>query len=136
MGTRLEMDWAKVNNRLKRNTDQARMVLKNEVVKDTEPYVPMQGGYLKNSPYESIRKKDDTIVYDAPYSRFLYYGKVMVGKKSHSPWAKRGETKVVTNKAITFGTIHPLACAFWFEKSKSMNKEKWLRLSRKVYKNG
>lgn len=136
MSTRLDMDWNKVHNRLQRDADKARMILKSEVVKDTEPFVPMQGGYLKNSPYESISKKDDFIIYDGPYAKFLYHGKVMIGTKSHSPWAKSGETKVVTNRDIKFGKLHPLACAYWFERSKSVNKNKWLKLSRKAFRNG
>lgn len=136
MATRLDMDWLKLQKRLNGDTDMARKILKTEVVKDTEPFVPMQGGYLKKSPYDSISKKTDTIVYDSPYAKFLYYGKVMVGVRTHRPWAKAGETKIVINKSLTYGKLNPLACAFWFERSKSLNKDKWLKLSRKVYRNG
>nr|DAF27019.1 MAG TPA: Minor capsid protein [Caudoviricetes sp.] len=37
-----------------------------------------------------------------PYARFQAEGKVMVGVKSHSPWARRGERKMVTSKNLTY----------------------------------
>ena len=37
-----------------------------------------------------------------PYARFQAEGKVMVGVKSHSPWARRGERKIVTSKNLTY----------------------------------
>lgn len=37
-----------------------------------------------------------------PYARFQAEGKVMVGVKSHSPWARRGERKMVTSRNLTY----------------------------------
>ena len=42
------------------------------------------------------------VIINVPYARFQAGGKVMVGIYSHSPWAKRGERKVVTSKDLTY----------------------------------
>ena len=105
--SRFEFNEAKVKARLNSQTKRARRLLKSEIVKDTEKFVPMQSGYLKNSITNSIQNDDDFIIYNTPYSRFLYYGYVMIGKITHRPWARRGETKVKTDKRLNFGKVHP-----------------------------
>ena len=56
----------------------------------------------------------DGIVYGGPYAKFLYYGKVMVGIESGSPWAKKDEPKRVTNQDLLYDkTKNPQAGAFW-----------------------
>lgn len=115
-------------------TKQARRLLKNEIVKDTEKFVPLRDRNLRNSVIKTITTNDDYIIYDGPYARFLYLGKLMIGKITRRAWAKRGETKVVTNKDIKYG--QPLACSRWFERSKALCKDKWIRIAKKVYKNG
>lgn len=127
---------SKVNARLSRQTKTARRLLKNEIVKDTEKFVPMQEGYLKNSPIQSIQSDDDYIIYNTPYAKFLYYGFIMIGKLTHRPWAKRGETKIKTGKKLNYGKVHPMACSHWFERSKALYKKNWLKIAKKVYKNG
>lgn len=129
-------DESKVKSRLSNQTKMAKRLLKSEIVKDTEKFVPMQSGYLKNSIMQSLQSDDDFIVYNTPYARFLYYGYVMIGRITHRPWARRGETKIKTDKKLSFGKVHPLACSNWFERSKSLYKDNWLKISKKVYRNG
>lgn len=45
-----------------------------EVAKDTEQFVPMLTGSLKNR----TQVKDNEVIYPGPYARYLYYGKLMV----------------------------------------------------------
>lgn len=42
------------------------------------------------------------VIINVLYARFQAGGKVMVGVYSHSPWAKRGERKVVTSRNLTY----------------------------------
>ncbi len=133
---RLELKEAQIKKRFDHNAKLARKMLKSEIVKDTEKFVPMQGGYLKNSVTASLRSNDEYIVYNAPYARFLYYGYVMVGKITHRPWARRGETKVKTSKKLRYGKVHPMACSHWFERSKALYKKNWINIARRVYRNG
>jgi hypothetical protein len=109
--------------------DKAAHVVALQVKKDTEPFVPMLTGSLKNR----VRVEGNTIIYPGPYARFLYYGKVMVDPNTGSTWAPLGGTKVVTDRDLVFTKdFHPQAQAFWFEASKAQNKDKWLRVAQKA----
>ena len=109
--------------------DKASVILAEQVKKDTEPYVPMLTGSLKNR----TRVTGNSIIYEGPYARFLYFGKVMVDPDTGSPWAKRGATKVLTDRNLVFTTdFHAQAQAYWFEASKAQNKEKWRRVAAKA----
>lgn len=131
---KFDFDYGKCKKKYDSYNKQARKILKNEVVKDTDKFVPMRVGNLKNSAINSISRDNDYIIYKGPYARFLYFGRVMVGIHSNRPWAKKGEIKKVINKPLTYGGAHPLACARWFEKSRSLNLNKWLTLVKKVFK--
>lgn len=90
--------------------------LANEVLKDTDPYVPALTGSL------SMRSHVDgnMVVYPGPYARYLYYGKVMAGPK-YGP-------KYATDKDLVYTkSMHPNAQSHWFEASKAQNLKKWLK---------
>lgn len=100
-----------------------------QAAKDTEPYVPMLTGSLKNR----TQVKDNLIIYPGPYARYLYYGKLMVDPETGSAWAKKGASKVVTDKNLVFTqTVHPDAQSHWFEASKAENLEAWKRVAAKA----
>lgn len=109
--------------------DKAAHTVALQVKKDTEPYVPMLTGSLKNR----AKVVGNTIIYPGPYARFLYYGKVMVDPNTGSTWAPLGGTKVVTDRDLAFTTdFHPQAQSHWFEASKAQNLDKWLRVAEKA----
>ena len=56
----------------------ARRHLANTVRRLSDPYVPMQQGTMKNTAQITADAK--AIVYPQPYSRYQYYGKLMVGR--------------------------------------------------------
>jgi hypothetical protein len=75
----------------------------NECARKMDAYVPMSAGagaHMKNPPLRVIEK--DRIIFNTPYARFQYYGKVMIGIYSRSPWAMSGERKIVTNRDLTY----------------------------------
>lgn len=131
---KFDFDYGKCKKKYDNYSKQARKILKNEVVKDTDKFVPFRQGNVSQSAIRSISSDNDYIIYKGPYARFLYFGKVMVGIVTNRPWAKKGEIKKVTGRALTYGGAHPLACARWFEKSRSLNLKKWIALVKKVYK--
>lgn len=76
------------------------------------PYIPFENGILA----DNISIEDDGIHFKNPQARYLYYGMLMVSPTTGSAWAKPGERKVLTNKALTMShEQHPLACAKWGE---------------------
>lgn len=54
-------------------------MLKSEIIKDWDPFVPMLDGTLKYSPIASISKDDDFIIYLSLYAHYQYYGVLFVG---------------------------------------------------------
>lgn len=54
------------------------------------------------------------IVTNPPYARFLFHGRLMVSDVTGSPWARKGETKHVVSRALTYGHgKNPLAGSRW-----------------------
>lgn len=86
-------------------------MLVHTIAKELDPYIPMQQGTLKNTRIIDTGT-DMSITYQGPYARFLYYGRVMVGVRSGTPWAGLGERKRVTQKELTFHGA-PQRGAFW-----------------------
>ena len=110
---------------------QAEHVLAEQMEKDTQPFVPMLTGSLT----QRTRVVGNDIIYPGPYSRFLYYGKVMIDPNTGSTYAPKGGTKVVTDRNLVFNhTAHPQAQAHWCEASKAQNIDKWARVAQKAVK--
>lgn len=114
--------------------DKAAHIVAEQIRKDTSPYVPFLNGALD----QGTRVVGNTVIYPAPYARFLYYGKVMIDPETGSTYAPAGGTKVVTDRNLVFTKQgHPQAQAFWFEASKAQNLDKWIRVAEKaVNENG
>lgn len=109
----------------------AEHVLAVQVEKDTQPFVPALTGSLSTR----TRVVDNDVIYPGPYARYLYYGKLMVDPETGSPWAKKGATKVLTDRSLVFNqTVHPQAQSHWFEASKAQNLDKWIRVADKAVK--
>jgi hypothetical protein len=107
----IKFDWIRdPNKRFKSSYHQAQMWLDNEVLKDSDKYVPMKTGMLVRSGIRATELGSGNIVYDTPYARRMYYG-----------------VDFEFNKAR-----HPLAQAFWFEAAKAVNNDKWIRGAKKI----
>lgn len=85
----------------------AQMFVDSEVLRLSDPYIPMQSGMLKKSGILGTVIGSGEVVWNAPYARYLYYGKVMVGRAP----------KVLTAKNLTYHGA-PMRGAFWFERMK------------------
>jgi hypothetical protein len=70
-------------------------------------YVPRDSAVLKDS-YEIEPGK---VTYTPVYSHFQWEGRVMVGEKSHSAWARYREKKVYTNRKLNY--TYPKATSHW-----------------------
>lgn len=120
-----------IPERLKAASEKAEHIVAIQVQKDTSPYVPALTGDLDR------RTKVDgsLVIYPGPESRMLYHGKLMVDPETGSAYAKKGGTKVVTDKDLVFNkAMHSQAQAYWFEASKAENMDKWLRVADKAVK--
>lgn len=118
-----------IKDKLAESCTRAESIVGQQVIKDTEPFVPALTGSL------TIRTRLDgnRIIYPGPYARFLYYGKVMVDPQTGSTFAPKGGTKVLTNRDLVFSkAMHPQAQSHWFEASKAQNLDKWIRIAEKA----
>jgi len=70
------------------------------VADNLKKYVSFKSG-VQEASTRSIEGGTKVII-NVPYARFQAGGKVMIGVKSHSPWARRGERKIVTNKNLKY----------------------------------
>jgi hypothetical protein len=67
----------------------------------------------------------------APYAKFQYYGKVMVGVESRSAWAKKGERKEVTERDLTYHG-GGLRGSFWFQRMKEVHGRQIIEGAKKI----
>ena len=64
-------------------------LMTTECARQMDPYVPMRQGTLKNTRFIG----PDYVLYRGPYAHYQYVGKLMVGVKTGSAYAKSGEPK-------------------------------------------
>ena len=67
-----------------------------------QKYVSRKSGTQEKSIPIASNYGSGRITINVPYARFQAGGKVMIGVNSHSPWARRGERKIVTSKNLTY----------------------------------
>lgn len=84
------------------------------VLRRIEKYMPFVSGTLRRLTVAQTDITKPYIITQAPQARFLYHGKLMLGKVTHSPWARRGEEKYVTNVNLKYNQEkNTRAGAYW-----------------------
>ena len=90
----------------------------NACYKHMDKYVPMDIGNLRTI----VDIEPDRIIYESPYAKYQYYGKLMVmsnGKGAfYNPdygfWSKKGEKKTLTDTDLIYHT--PGTGPYWDER--------------------
>ena len=119
------------NDLLDKASEKAETAVAQQILKDTEPYVPALTGSLSQRAYTD----GGAVVYPGPYARYLYHGKLMVDPTTGSSSAPKGGTKVLADKSLVFSrSMHPQAQDHWFEASKAQNGDKWIQVAGKAVK--
>lgn len=98
---KVKLDKTMIKNKANKGINKAQDWLDNEIIADTDKYTPFMTGQLAKSVRVASR---GMIEYNVPYARRLYYGDGLRFNRTH----------------------HPLAGAFWFERSKSVHRKKWV----------
>ena len=102
----------------------------SEIMRMSDPYTPF-GGAGSFRAMARIGAGKDSIIYDLPYARYLWYGKLMVDpitKKGafYSPtygfWSRPNTKKELTERNLHYNGA-PLRGARWVERSWIDNKE-------------
>ena len=105
----------------------------SECIRLMAPYTPYRNGMLEESTTLGTKIGSGEINQISPYARFQYYGKVMVSPITGSPWAAKGEKKILTDRDLQYGTSkHPLAGKMWFDRMVADHKDDILDGTRKV----
>ncbi len=105
----------------------------NECIRRMDPYTPRITGALIKTATLGTDIGSGLIEQTSPYARYLYYGKLMVSSETGSPWAKYGESKVLTDRDLQYSKAsNPAAGSFWFERMKADHKESILSGARKM----
>ena len=112
-----------IDRKIAQHAKKAEVWLANEVLKDTDPFVPALTGSFAGRAHT----EGNLVIYPGPYARYLYFGKVMVGP----PYGP----KHATDKDLVYTkTTHPQAQSHWFEASKAQNLQKWIKGVKKIGK--
>lgn len=133
----MEIKWNKTPNQLMadrgiNNGGRVQRYVDSEVIRRMKPYTPMLSSALIKSATIGTKIGTGLIQQIAPYARYQYYGKLMVSSITGSAWATKGESKVLTDKNLTYSKINPNAGPFWFERMKSDHKKAILNGARKL----
>ena len=106
---RLILYTSRITSRFNPRYSQAQKWLDNEVLKDSDQYVPMRTGNLVRSGQRGTKLGSGMVTYNAPYAARCYYGRFNVSKLKH-----------------------PKATRLWFEKAKATCKDKWTNGVQKI----
>lgn len=118
--------------RLEDNFNRAQFALDSSIMTSMVPFMPLcYGSFIAVTKGMSaaVAGTGKVVAAAPPYGRFLYEGKVMIGEKSRSPWAKKGEKKVVTGRNLTYsggGQSH------WFDAAKAADGDDWVKLVKEI----
>lgn len=117
----------KMENRL----EEMQKAVDNEILDRCAKYIPFRDGTLDRMGKMATKIGSGRIVYPGPYARFLYHGKVMIGERSNSPWAKKGERKILTNRDLTYNGA-PVRGAKWFDRMMAAEKNAIIQTAAKA----
>lgn len=115
--TNLDFQWEKPFKQIIEEAsggDQTKLFMANEAKRLMNPYLPANNLAMSKAVSVYMEQGQGIVHYLSPYARFQFEGNVMVGRESHSPWARYGERKVSTDKKLKYNTFrHPLATSHW-----------------------
>lgn len=97
--------------------------LDKTVSQNLQKYVSFSSGIMEKSIKIATVPGSGKIIINVPYARFQSEGKVMIGTGSHSPWARRGEKKIVTSRNLKYHNSDLKRGAKPWERMKADKKE-------------
>ena len=125
----MEIDLSRFEGQYSR----AQYALDNMVMTSMVPYMPKQNGIFINvtrGMSQAIAGSGKVVAAAPPMGRFLYEGKVMVGERTRSAFAAKGEKKVVTEGNLQYS--RRAATSHWFEPAKRKDGKMWIKKTKKL----
>jgi hypothetical protein len=105
----VKINQPQIKAKIAAGSSRAQQWLDAQVIKDTEPFVPMIKGTLYQSAHQSTIGSGE-IKYRTRYARAQYYG--------------------LPNKTKS---RHPQATMRWFEHAKATHRQSWLSMCKKMF---
>lgn len=115
----LNIDTSRIDRRL----HIAQVHFDNRVLRDSNAFAPEKAGKLVDSSRIHTVPGRGEVVWNTPYAHYQYEGRVMVGRRSRSAWAKKHEPKDYTENRLKYNKKE--ARAKWFEVAKKKYFKKW-----------
>ncbi|WJQ02860.1 minor capsid protein [Geobacillus stearothermophilus] len=107
----VHFDAAAVANKIDRALDKAQHALDQQVLKDSNYFIPFDTGELMRSSLRASQIGQGLIVWDTPYARRLYYNPQYNFRKDKNPNAQ----------------------GLWFEAAKTQHYQEWVELAQKAF---
>lgn len=111
----------------------AQYELDSMVMTSMIPFMPKQAGLFINMTQgmsQAIAGSGTVVAAAPPMGRFLYEGKVMVGERTRSAFAEKGERKIVTDRNLKYS--RPKATDHWFDAAKKADGKEWVKKTKKL----
>jgi hypothetical protein len=110
--------------------------LDSMIMQSMIPYMPKDTGTFVNvtqAMSQAIAGSGKVVAAAPPFGRFLYEGKVMVGERTRSAFAAKGEKKVVTERPIQYSrSANPKVTSHWFNTAKENHGAQWIKKAKKT----
>ncbi|MED1012132.1 minor capsid protein [Bacillus mycoides] len=108
----IQMDTQAIESKVLKATEKAQFALDQQVLKDSNYFIPKDTGELERSSIRFSRPGEGHIEYNTPYARRIYYGVDFNFSKD----------------------VNPNARALFFEEAKARNVRDWARLVEQTIK--
>lgn len=105
MKFKVKFEGKAVGKRQKERLKQAQYLLDNQVMGDSNEYIPYQDGTLYDSVFTASRPGEGEVAWATPYARRRYY-----------------------EPAILSTAVNPNASTMWFEKAKAAYLKDWVKI--------
>ncbi len=115
-------------DRFEKQFQEAQRWLGDRVLEDCKAVMPFLNGNLQQR--SKVLDNGRRVVFEGPYARYLYGGKVMVDKDTGNPWARQGNKKILTDRKLTYSRAE--ATDHWFDTAKEQNGEYWIREVKRI----
>lgn len=114
----------------------AQYELDSMIMDSMVPYMPQQTSTFINvtrGMSAAIAGSGMVVAAAPPMGRFLYEGEVMVGERTRSAFAAKGEKKVVAGRKLQYSQhAHPDVTDHWFDTAKREDDKKWIAKTKKL----
>ena len=109
----------------------------NEAKRLMDPYVPALNLVLAQNVRTYVEDGHGVVHYLSPYAHYQHEGYLMISRITGSPWAKQGESKVLTGRKLMQNkSRHPLATSEWEKAMKAARMDDLTQAVQKYVKGG